>query len=90
MSCIEGFTTGIGLGLVFFQGLWLTVRQLVRRPRRRAWGGVSRLARLILAGLVLAALSREGAGPLLAALLGFWLARGLLLRQLGGVSRGRQ
>jgi hypothetical protein len=48
-------------------------------------GGV---ARLLLLGLALYALGREGPDKLLAGLAGVWLARWSLTRGLGGVRHG--
>jgi F1F0 ATPase subunit 2 len=79
MTWIAALTTGAGLGLVFFGGLWLTVRQLVQAPRRGLLGA-SRLARLALVGLGFYGLSREGPAMLLAGLVGLWLARWCLIR----------
>ena len=89
MTWLTAVTTGFGLGLASFGALWLTVRQLVSRPRRRILTGAGGLARLFLVGLVLYALSREGPDKLLAALAGLWLARSCLIRGLGGVRHGR-
>ena len=58
-------------------------------PRRAVWVPVSGAARLILLGLGLAILSRQGAGSILAALGGLWLSRWYLLRRFGGVRHGR-
>ena len=76
---------GAGLGLAYFGALWLTVVGVVRRPSRAAWVPVGGAARLALLGLALAALSRQGAGCVVAALAGLWLSRWYLVRRLGGV-----
>ena len=55
MTWVAAMTTGFGLGLVSFGSLWLTVRQLVRRPRQRVLIAASRVVRLL---LVLVVLSR--------------------------------
>lgn len=81
--------TGIGLGLVYFGGLWLGVRQGLR-SHRSAWMNLSRLLRTLLFTLTFALLSREGLAVLLAGLTGFWLARWHLLRRLGGQLHGQQ
>lgn len=88
MNWFAAVTTGFGLGLASFGTLWLTVRQLVCRSQGRAFMGASSLTRLLLVGLVLYALSREGPGELLAGLAGLRLARSCLARGLGGVRHG--
>jgi F1F0 ATPase subunit 2 len=87
MTWFAASATGFGVGLVSFGGLWLTVRQLVRRPRRQFWLGVSGLARLLLIGLAFFALCREGPDMLLAGLGGLWLARYCLIRSCHGEAR---
>jgi F1F0 ATPase subunit 2 len=76
---------GALLGLLYFGGLWLSVRLFLRQPRRTAWLATSHAARFATLGLGLTVLSRGGAGPLLAALLGLWLARTFLVCRLGGL-----
>jgi F1F0 ATPase subunit 2 len=87
MTWTAALTTGAGLGLIHFGGLWLTVL-FIRRPDSWRLIALSLLARLTLAGLVFYALSRQGAGSLLFGLVGFWLVRGSLLARLGGVRHG--
>jgi F1F0 ATPase subunit 2 len=89
MTLFVAFTTGFGLGLASFGALWLTVRRLLTRPGGNLGMGVSGLARLLLIGLVFWGLGREGPDKVLAGLAGLWLARGVLLRELGGVRHGR-
>jgi F1F0 ATPase subunit 2 len=66
---------GVGLGTLFFGGLWWTVNRLVRAPRPGRLLAASLLLRMALAlgGFFLSA--RAGGRPLLACLLGFMLAR---------------
>ncbi len=85
MTWPAALTTGFGLGLAYFGGLWLSVRQLTGRRHPRAWLAIGRALRLALAALVFCALSRHGAEALLVGLLGFWLARWLLLVRVAGV-----
>jgi len=88
MRWIAAMAAGVGLGLLYFGGLWLTVPLVVRKPGRPALFAASHAARFAVLGLALAALSRGGAGPLLAALAGLWLARSYLLFRLGGLRHG--
>lgn len=74
--------TGTLLGLVFFQGLWITVRRLEQTRHPIVWMLGSLLLRfgLVLAGFFL--LARQGDWTLLlAAVAGFTLARLLITRQ---------
>jgi F1F0 ATPase subunit 2 len=84
MNWLTAITTGFGLGLASFGGLWLTVRQLLCRRQRRLLSGVIVLARLILVGLAAYALSRDGADKLLAGFAGLMLGRWCVIRSVGG------
>ena len=73
-------TAGGLLGLLFFGGLWWTLRRAFASPRPALWVGGSLLLRMacVAAGFILVA-----AGDwrrLLACLLGFWAARWLVVR----------
>jgi hypothetical protein len=76
------------MGLVFYGGLWLSVRRLTVVSPRVGWLSVSRAARLTLVGLGFYALGRYGIELVLCGLAGLWLVRWQLLRQLGGLERG--
>jgi F1F0 ATPase subunit 2 len=89
VSWIVAVGAGTGLGLAYFGGLWLTVRRALCRPSGAALVPASGAVRLILLGAGLAALSRQGAGNLMAALGGLWLSRWFLIRRLGGLRHGR-
>lgn len=68
------------LGLLFFGGLWWTLRKAVASPRPALWVGVSLLVRM---GGTAAGFVAIGAGDwrrLLSCLIGFWVARWLVLR----------
>ena len=70
---------GVVLGVVFFSGLWWTVRQGVSSPRPALWFVGSMLLRT---GVVLAGFHFVGGGQwprLLVCLLGFVLARSLVM-----------
>jgi F1F0 ATPase subunit 2 len=81
------FAAGIGVGLFYFGGLWLTVRQLhrIRRP------GLLILTSLaIRLSLSMAAFTLVMAGHwerLLVCVAGFLLMRTILVRRLGPVRR---
>lgn len=68
------------LGLLFFGGLWWTVRRAVASPRPALWVGGSLLLRMagVATGFVL--VSAGDWRRLLACLLGFWAARWLVVR----------
>lgn len=80
---------GVGLGILHFGGLWLTVRLIVGQRFRHFLAVVSLVAssyvvRAGVSGLGFYALALEGTGPLLAGLTGFCLARACLLGTEGG------
>ncbi|MEA2116488.1 MAG: ATP synthase subunit I [Thermodesulfobacteriota bacterium] len=83
-----GFATGVGLGLIYFLGLWATIRQLAQRQHTGLWMMTSLVLRL---GLVLTGfyflMGTAGWQGLLAALLGFSLVRLILTRWLRPISR---
>jgi len=89
MNWVAALTIGAGVGLAYFFGLWLTVRQVIRRPHRNGLIAWSRAARLVLVGLAFYALSRQGSGFLVMGLTGFWLTRGYLICRLGGKSHAQ-
>ena len=90
--------TGVLLGAVFFGGLWWTVRRGLESPRHAPWFIGSMLLRtgIVVTGFYsLLGLPADSWKILLAALLGFILARGMATRflpapfssPLGGVAR---
>ncbi len=85
MNWLTAATTGFGAGLVSFGMLWLTVRQLVRRPHRKFLLLASGPVRLFLVGVAFYGVSREGSDKLLAGLGGLWLARWCVIRRTAGV-----
>lgn len=89
MNWIAAFSIGVGLGLVSFGGLWLTLKQMIQMPYRRTWVTMSQIGRLALCTLVFGALSRDGVSAILPALGGFWIARLHLIRRLGVSADGR-
>ena len=68
------------LGLLFFGGLWWTVRRAFASPRPALWVGGSLLLRMacVAAGFVI--VSAGDWRRLLACLLGFWAARWWVVR----------
>lgn len=71
---------GVALGLVFFGGLWWTVRRGLASPRPAVWFIGSLIVRVVLTlgGIYLVA--GDQWPRLLAVMLGFLLARALVLR----------
>jgi len=75
-----GLAVGLALGAVFFGGLWLTVRLGVSSRFAPLWFLLSLLVRL---GIALAAfvwIGRDEPVRLIAALVGFLVARSVVLR----------
>lgn len=88
MNWLAMLTAGFVLGLVFFGSLWLSVQQFARgRSAARLVAGQG--ARLLVVGLAFYAIGRGGGEQLLAALVGFWLARWWLLAQVQEVAHAR-
>ncbi len=83
-----GLMAGIGLGLIYFLGLWVTIRQLTHRKQTGLWIMASLVLRLalVLTGFYFL-MGATGWQGLLAALLSFTLVRLLLTRWLGPVSQ---
>ena len=81
---------GFMLGLLYFGGLWLSVRRAVRTGLRTGQLVGGRAVRLALATLVLATLTVHTGAHVIGALAGFWLARWCVLRCLGGVGDERR
>ena len=79
MTWFTAFIAGLLLGLIHFSGLWLTVRQVMRHPRRQSWLAASRLVRLLLIGGGFVWLAQHGAIAVLWGLGGWWCARGFVL-----------
>jgi len=71
---------GALLGLLFFGGLWWTVRRAFDSPRTALWVGGSLLLRLACAAGGFVVVSAGDWRRLLACLLGFWAARWLVVR----------
>lgn len=81
MNRVVAATTGFGLGLAYFGGLWLSIRSLKYRWRSPARFAVGRGGRVALAGLVFFALLKTGGVvAVLAGLAGFVAARWYLTR----------
>jgi F1F0 ATPase subunit 2 len=90
---LAGAAGGV-LGLLFYGGLWWTVRRAFDSPRPALWVGGSLLLRMACAVAGFVIVSAGDWQRLLACLLGFWAARWLILRltarnaaQSSGVSR---
>ena len=73
-------TAGGLLGVVFFGGLWWTLRRAFASTRPALWIGASLLLRMasVVAGFIV--VSAGDWRKLLASLLGFWAARWLVVR----------
>jgi len=81
-ALLLAFVAGLGLGLFYFGGLWLTVRRLpaARQPALLALG--SMLARTVVVVAVLWLLLGLGVERLLAGVAGFLVMRTALVRGL--------
>ena len=79
-----GFAAGAAIGAAYFLGLWWTVRRATRAARPAPLLLLSFVVRLAFAVALLLVIVRLGALALVAALLGFLVARVLLSRVLTG------
>ena len=77
------FGIGVALGVVYFAGLWHTVKHLpdLRHPDLSLFGSFLLRISFLLTGFILLMNGRWE--PISAALLGFLLAREILVRRLG-------
>lgn len=71
---------GVLLGLLFFGGLWWTLRLAFDSPRPALWVGGSLLLRMVCAVGGFVIVSAGDWRRLMACLLGFWAARWLVVR----------
>ena len=76
---------GLGLGWLYFSVLWWKAHYFAQNGSIAAIGGLA-LARFAVLGVVLALVSLEGAPPLLAAALGVFIARSVMVRRFGAVT----
>lgn len=72
---------GVGLGLVYFRGLWWNATLLAGGSSMKRVAGLM-LGRFVLLAIVLALTGREGALPLLATVLGLLIGRQLVVRHV--------
>ncbi len=86
MNAWAALSTGAGMGLAYYGGLWLTLGR-VERPARLSFVA-SWTARFTIVGLSFYMLTAQSIAFGIAALTGLLLARGYLLRNLGGPIRG--
>lgn len=86
MNFVAAIMVGALVGIIYFSGLWLTVRQIVIRQSAAGLAMLSWLGRMLLLGLVFYVLSRRSAEMALVGLGGFWCTRFYLLHRLGGGS----
>jgi F1F0 ATPase subunit 2 len=89
MTWFAAMTTGMGLGLAYFGGLWLTIRWLLPLSGGGVWWVFSQVARMTLSGAAFYAVGREGAGLIIWMLAGFLFARRCWLSEIGGAPHGR-
>ena len=75
-----GSAAGGLLGLLFFGGLWWTVRRAFVSPRPALWLGCSLILRMACVAAGFVVVSAGDWRRMLSCLLGFWAARWLLVR----------
>ena len=74
---------GVLLGLLFFGGLWWTLRRAMSSTRPALWVGASLLLRMGCTAAGFVVVSAGDWQRMLACLLGFWAARWLVVRMSG-------
>lgn len=82
MALVLSMAAGAGLGLLYFGGLWLTVRRLAGTRTPVLLFGASFVVRTILTVLGFYLVMDGSLGRMLACLLGFIVARQLLISRL--------
>lgn len=81
---------GMGLGLIYFGGLWLTLRTLSDANHRKAWlVSLSLLGRMSIVAAVLYLLFRDSWQQLLAVMAGMLITRTLLVRRIRPAPRSQ-
>ncbi len=68
------------LGLLFFGGLWWTLRRAFASPRPALWIGSSLLLRIVCVAAGFVVVAAGDWRRMLSCLLGFWVARWLIIR----------
>jgi F1F0 ATPase subunit 2 len=79
-ALILALLAGVSLGTIFFAGLWWTTRRAVSSPRPAVWFLGSLVLRAIIAAAGFIFIAQGDWRRLVACLLGFLLARHLVLR----------
>jgi F1F0 ATPase subunit 2 len=79
-SGVFGLVVGLVVGAFFFGGLWFTVQRSVAARYAPLWFFLSLLVRLAVALAVFAWIGRDQPARLVGALLGFIVARFIVLR----------
>jgi F1F0 ATPase subunit 2 len=89
MSLTQGFLlfvypaiVGLGLGLLYYGGLWLTLRKLTQLQQPAVWLSLSLLLRMIAVVAVLYLLFADSWQQLLLALLGMLIMRSVLVQRI--------
>ena len=80
------FLAGMGFGLFYFSGLWLTLRKLANRRSWTIWLGISFILRLavVLCGFFL--LMQENWIRLVVLTMGFLVTRTLMIKRINKIS----
>jgi F1F0 ATPase subunit 2 len=82
---LAGFICGLGLGMLYFGGLYLTLKRLAvsRQPALLTYGSFAARSIVCLLGFYL--ISRGGLMGLIGSIAGFALMKLALISQIGGV-----
>jgi len=89
MNWVMAMSSGFGLGVLYFGGLWRSVRMYGIRERTSTCAVIGRFLRLGMAAIVFHALLKSGGiASLLSGLLGVLLGRWLYIRETGKTTHG--
>jgi F1F0 ATPase subunit 2 len=86
-SLVFALAVGLGLGLFYFGTLWMMVRALPDLRHPALWTFVSFLFRMAVVLVAFVAFTEGDVVRMVSVLIGFMIARGVLLRRWGGKAR---
>ena len=83
------FIWGVLLGLLYFGGLWMTLKHICRANRPKSWLGISFVTRISFIMIGFWVIMRKDTVSFLITFLAFLITRVILTRTLGRERRGK-